>query len=83
VIDPPEIVGYRQQCFSAGVVELWTFASRFQDALELHSVPSIAEMEQAFINPDQPKSATTAVLVSLLHSARSWMFLDVFCVLAP
>ena len=53
-----------QPCLSAGIVELWAFASQFQDALELQSVPSIAEMEQAFVNPDQPKSTTTAALVS-------------------
>ena len=55
--------------WSAGVVELWTFASRFQETLGIHTVPSIAEMEQAFANPDQPKNATTAVLVghSLPH----------------
>ena len=52
-----------------GIIELWTFASRFQETLGIHTVPSIAEMEQAFANPDQPKNATTAVLVghSLLH----------------
>ncbi len=51
--------------YSAGIVELWTFASRFQEPLGLHTVPSIAEMEQAFLEPDQPKNATTAVLVGL------------------
>ncbi len=60
-----------QPCLCAGLVELWTFASQFQDALELQTVPSIAEMEQAFANPDQPKNSTIAVLVSPLIASQS------------
>lgn len=46
-----------------GIVEVWSFMSRFEDVLELPRVPSIPEIELAFAGPHQNKSPTTAVVV--------------------